>query len=167
MLALFAGAGALGWLSLEHDHPGRRLWTPVGIAALVAIAVFFPLQQVDRLDVMKKDIAARDGIQADLKDLVQEPAVKAHLRACSRVYVPSHRAVPLIALYADLDPSKVIAPAGQASGCVVVPANARVAALAVLDPNEPSTTGGVSLSGPVQENRSWRFAQSGSLAGSG
>jgi hypothetical protein len=166
MLALFAGAGALGWLALPPDHPGRRMWRAVGVAALIAIAVFFPLQQTDRLDVMKKDIAARDRIQADLKELVQRPDVAAALRACPRVYVPSHRPVPLIALYADLDPARVVAPSGRVSGCVVVPRNAQVAALAVLDPNEPSTAKGVALSAPVQENRSWRFARNGQLAGS-
>src|SRR3954447_21848159 len=75
MLTVFAGAGAFGWRALPPGHPGRRVWRPVGIAALAAIVLFFPLQQVDRLDLLKNDIAARDRIQADLKDLVQRPAV--------------------------------------------------------------------------------------------
>jgi hypothetical protein len=158
MLALFAGAGALGWLSLPRDHPGRRVWRPVGIAALAAIVVFFPLQQVDRLDVLKKDIAARDRIQADLRDFVQQPAIKSRLRACTRIYVPSHRLVPLIALYADLDPTKVVPTSRRASSCVVAPANARVAALAVLDPNEPGASR-AGYRGPVEaRNRSWIFS---------
>jgi hypothetical protein len=156
MLAVFAGAGALGWTTLGRDHPARRLWRPIGIAALAAMALFFPLQQVDRLDVTKADIAARDGIQADLKELVRRPRVERALRACPRIYVPSHRLVPLIAFWSDVRPTRI----GTAlqSGCVVFPANARVARLAVLDPNEP----GASLApytGPVQaRNRSWIFA---------
>src|SRR4051794_16320735 len=100
MLAVFAGAGVFGWQALPRGHAGRRLWRPVGIAALAAIVLFFPLQQVDRLNVMKGDIAARDRVQADLKELVQRPAVKRAIHACARVYVPSHRPVPLVALYA-------------------------------------------------------------------
>jgi hypothetical protein len=167
MLAVFAGAGVFGWMSLPAGHPGRRLWTFVGVAALAAIVVFFPLQQLDRLDLMKNDIAARDQIQADLRELVQRPGVKRELHACALVFVPTHRPVPLIALYADLAPSKVVAPRGSASGCVVVPANKSVAALAVLDPNEPNTARGVHLTGGAQRNRSWEFARRASITGSG
>jgi hypothetical protein len=156
MLAVFAGAGAFGWRALPPGHPGRRLWRPVGIAAIVAIAVFFPLQQVDRLNVMKDDIAARDQIQADLKDLVEQGDVKTRLRACPRVYVPSHRLVPLIALWADIRPERIVSAAHR--GCVVFPANPTVAELAVLDPNEPGTTL-APYRGPVDaRNRSWLFA---------
>jgi hypothetical protein len=154
MLAVFAGAGAFGWLSLPPEHPGRKLWRPVGIAAIAAIALFFPLQQVDRLDLMKDDIAARDQIQADLKDLVQEPDVRRDLHACTRVYVPSHRPVPLIALYADLPPNRVVA--GKGRGCAILPANQRVAALAVLDPNEPVVRA-LNVPGAGVMNRSWVF----------
>jgi hypothetical protein len=162
MLAVFAGAGAFGWLSLPPDHPGRRLWQPVGIAAIAAIALFFPLQQVDRLDLLKDDIAARDQIQADLKDLVQRPDVKRELHACAHIYVPSHRPVPLIALYADLPPARVVATKPRGSGCWIAPANDRVAQLAVLDPNEPVVHGAAVASGANHRNRSWAFIGSGS-----
>jgi hypothetical protein len=167
MLAVFAGAGALGWLSLPPGHPGRRIWTPVGIAALAAIVLFFPLQQVDRLNLLKNDIAARDQIQADLRKLVQRPDVKTRLHACARVYVATHRPVPLIALYADLTPTKVVAPTRRATGCVVAPVNARVAQLAVLDPNEPATARKLVIKGAVQRNRSWQFAPRATIVGSG
>jgi hypothetical protein len=160
MLAVFAGAGALGWLSLPPDHPGRRLWRPVGIAAIAAIALFFPLQQVDRLNLMKDDIAARDQIQADLKELVQRPDVKRELHACARVYVPSHRPVPLVALYAGLPPKRVVAATG--SRCLIVPANRRVAELAVLDPNEPVAHGTFVAFGAEARNRSWVFIRGSS-----
>jgi hypothetical protein len=166
MLAVFAGAGALGWVSLPGEHPGRRLWKPVGIAALAAIVVFFPLQQVDRLDLLKSDIAARDQIQADLRELVQRPDVKRAVHACARVYVPTHRPVPLIALYADVEPDKVMAPKGLARGCVVAPVNGRVAQLAVLDPKEPSTARAVVIRGSPVRNRSWQFAPQATIVGS-
>src|SRR5436190_20272732 len=99
MLATLAGLGALGWLQLPRDHPARRAWTGVGLAALAAIVLFFPLQQVDRLNVLKDDIAARDRIQADLHTLVERPVVERELRACARVYVLSHRPAPLSAYW--------------------------------------------------------------------
>src|SRR4051794_12078557 len=102
MLALFAGAGAVGWRALPASHPGRRVWKPVGVAALAAIALLFPLQQVDRLDVLRDDIAARDRIQADLRDLVRRPGVKQGLQACREVVVGSHRLVPLVELWAEV-----------------------------------------------------------------
>jgi hypothetical protein len=105
---------------------------------------------------MKDDIAARDQIQADLKDLVERQDVKTRLRACPRVYVPSHRLVPLIALWADIRPERIITAAHR--GCVVFPANPMVAELAVLDPNEPGTSL-APYRGPVDaRNRSWLFA---------
>jgi hypothetical protein len=156
MLAVFAGAGVFGWMTLPRDHPGRRLWTVIGVAALAAILIFFPLQQVDRLDVLKDDIAARDQIQADLKDLVQRPDVKGKLHACARIYVPSHRLVPLISLWSDIRPTRVVA--GRHRGCVVFPANVAVAKLAVLDPNEPGASLG-KYRGPIDaRNRSWLFS---------
>lgn len=158
MLAVFAGAGVFGWLALPADHRARRYWMPVGIAALLAIVVLFPLQQVDRLDLLKNDIANRDRIQADLKDLVQRPPVERALRACPRVTVPSHRLVPLISLWADIRPRRIQTPpkGSRFSGrCIVFPANLTVAKLAVLDPNEPGASLG-SYAGPVAaRNRSW------------
>jgi hypothetical protein len=163
MLALLAGLGALGWTALARDQPGRGAWTAVGTAALLAIVAFFPLQQVDRLDALKADIAARDRIQADLRELVQRADVTTALRACPRVVVPTHRLVPLIALWADVRPQRIITPRARGhylvgAGCVVFPATEQVAKLAVLDPNEPGASLG-SYPGPIAaRNRSWLFA---------
>ncbi|HEX6711842.1 MAG TPA: hypothetical protein VF066_00605 [Thermoleophilaceae bacterium] len=158
MLAVFAGAGALGWRALAPSHPGRRIWQPVGIAALIAIAIFFPLQQVDRLDALKDDIAARDRIQADLKDLVERPGVRDSLRGCRQIIVPSHRLVPLISLWADIRPGRVRA-SGAVFGalCEVWPANGTVARLAVLDPNEPNASLAPFKGKVTARNRSWVF----------
>src|SRR4051795_11825167 len=157
MLAVFAGAGAFGWRVLPPGHPGRRLWRPVGIAALAAIVIFFPLQQVDRLNVLKDDIAARDRIQADLEDLVRRPGVKQELQACREVVVGSHRLVPLVELWAELRAKQIRSAGVKAASCTILPANATVARLAVLDPNEP----GASLRsyrGPAPaRTRSWVF----------
>jgi hypothetical protein len=157
MIALFAGLGALGWTALPREH-GRRAWIAIGTAAIVAIVVFFPVQQVDRLDALKTDIAGRDRIQADLRELVERRAVRTALRACPRVYVPSHRLVPLISLWADVRPDRIRA--RRAGHCVVFPANTKVAALAVLDPNEPGASLGAYRGRVDARNRSWLFAGS-------
>src|SRR3954454_4939782 len=158
MLTVFAGAGVFGWQALPPGHPGRKLWRPVGIAALDAIAIFFPLQQIDRLNVLKDDIAAHDRIQADLKELVQRPAVKHKLQSCRGVLVGSHRVVPLVELWADIRPNRIFSARGQVYGsCAILPANGTVAKLAVLDPNEPDASLR-SYKGPATaRNRSWVF----------
>jgi hypothetical protein len=158
MLALFAGLGALGWTALPRDHAGRRAWTAVGAIALLAIAAFFPLQQVDRLDALKADIAARDRIQADLRELVERPGVTKALRACPRVFVPTHRLVPLIALWADVRPQRIVTLRRSRGACLVFPANEQVAKLAVLDPNEPGASLGSYNGRADARNRSWLFA---------
>lgn len=158
MLAVFAGAGALGWLNERAEH--RRLWRPLGIAVLLAIVVFFPLQQTGRLNLLRTDIGNRDRIQADLKELVRRPAVTAELRACKEVAVPSHRLVPLIALWADIRPARIVTARGRTS-CVVWPANATVAKLAVLDPNEPGASLGRYTGRISARNRSWLVAGRG------
>lgn len=157
MIAIFAGLGALGWTVLPRRHPARRAWTAAGAAALIAIVVFFPLQQVDRLNLLKDDIAARDRIQADLRELVERPAVKRAIRACPRVDVESHRLVPLLALWADVRPDRVVTVRRPRSGCAVAAANRQVAKLAVLDPNEPGSSLGAFQGPATARNRSWLF----------
>jgi hypothetical protein len=159
MIAIFAGVGALGWTALSRGHPARRAWTAVGAAGLIAIVAFFPLQQVDRLNALKDDIAARDRIQSDLHELVERPAVKRAIRACPRVSVQSHRLVPLLALWADVRPDHMIALRLAPRRCAVVAANRQVAELAVLDPNEPGSSL-AAYHGPVAaRNRSWLFVR--------
>jgi hypothetical protein len=159
MLAVLAGAGALGWLALPPGDTRRRAWAVAGAAALAAIVVFFPLQQVDRLNVLKDDIAARDRIQADLHELVD--ANRGALDRCRTVYVQSHRPVPLIAYWADKRPQRiVVSKANPTRPCSILPANKQVAALAILDPHEPATAPLPAIRGPAMRNRSWVFTMS-------
>ena len=144
MLALFAALGALGWLS----RPDPR-WRAAGIAALAAMAVLFPLQQVDRLDALRDDIAARDRIQADLRELASGGA----LERCRRVRTTSHRPIPLLRYWLDRAPGSV-----STDGffdCDVRPVTAEVARLAVLDPNEPAPEPTAAPGPRVASNRSW------------
>jgi len=155
MLALFAGLGVLGWTTLPREHRGRRPWTAVGLAALAAIVVFFPLQQVDRLNALKHDIANRARIQSDLHSLVEQPAAKTALARCARVYVESHRPVPLLALWAGRHPADILV--GRHATCAVLPASPEVAKLAILDPNEPVAPGSIATprARALARNRSW------------
>ena len=52
--------------------------------------------------------------------------VRQGLRACARIYVPSHRLVPLLALWADVRPQRIVSVARPPSSCVVFPASATV-----------------------------------------
>ncbi len=86
--------------------------------------------------------------------------MRAALRACARVYVPSHRPIPLVSLWADVRTERIVTAGHGAQGCAIYPATAQAAQLAVLDPKEPVTAAkGVVPHGPVVRNRSWIFAR--------
>ena len=143
MLALFAALGALGWV----ERPDRR-WRAVGIAALAAMAVLFPLQQAGRLDALRDDIAARDRIQADLRDLAAHDA----FARCPSIATGTHRPVPLLRYWLGREPATIAARQGA---CRLVPATAEVARLAILDPREPGTAAPEPPSRVLARNRSW------------
>jgi hypothetical protein len=151
MLALFAALACVGWLGLAPDAPGRSLWRATGVAGLIAIAVFFPLQQVDRLTSLRSDIRARARVQSDLHALA--------LPGCRPVLVPDHRLVPLLAYWHDLRPQRILVRMPDTgSGVLALPAGARVQRLSILDPHEPRPR---RLSVPpgwreAGANRSWR-----------
>lgn len=152
MVALLAAVGCLGWLEAR----GQRLWRAVGSAALVAVIVFFGIQQVDRLSSLRTDIRARARVQSDLRALSLPP--------CRPLYVADHRLVPLLAYWHDLRPRRILArtPATSA-GALVLPANARVQRLSILDPNEPRPR---RLSAPADwrlraRSRAWRVYTGG------
>ena len=160
MLALFAAVAVFGWRALGADHPARSRWRAGGVAVLAALLLFAPVQ-LDRLDALRDDIAKRDLIQADLRDLVREPAVQAELARCDPLYVPGHRPIPLVAYWSGKRPRDIrsygTAPPGP-EGLTLIAATAEVARLAILDPREPGAPHPeVSrIDGRlVAENRSW------------
>jgi hypothetical protein len=147
MLALFAAFACLGWV----EHPGLPAWRPLGLVALAAIAVYFGLQQVDRLSGLRTDVRARARVQSDLRALA--------LPSCRPLYVPDHRLVPLLAYWDGEPPQRILVQApATAAGTVVLPADARVQRLSILDPHEPRPR---ALRVPpgwreAGANRSWR-----------
>ncbi len=160
VLALFTALACLGWLQLPADHPARAGWRAFGLVALAAIVIFFPVQQVHRLTSLRTDIRNRDRVQSDLRKLAQAGSAKPYLESCRAVFVPNHRPVPLIAYWADIRPQSIATREPgplDLHGALVLPANAEVQKLSILDPNEPRP---LRLAAPVDwrlvgRDRSW------------
>jgi hypothetical protein len=153
MVALFAAVGCLGWIELRPGDRGRVLWRGVGVVSLGVIVVFFGLQQVDRLTSLRTDIRNRDRVQDDLRMLAGAPVFD----SCRPVFVPNHRPVPLLAYWADIRPKQILTQSPTPGGALVLPANADVQKLSILDPHEPVP---LRLSAPagfriVARDRSW------------
>jgi hypothetical protein len=104
LLAIFCGAGALGWLALAADHPWRRRWMAAGIVVLAALAAFTP-RQVERLASLRDSIAIQRAIVSDLDALADTGRIRP---ACGPVAVPNHRLVPHLALRLDRPPSEIV-----------------------------------------------------------
>lgn len=160
MLSLLAAVAALGWLALRPEHPMRGRWRLAGIAVLLVIALFFPVQ-VGRIDDLRADIAARDRVDADLHALVEAGPAKRALSRCGPVFVPNHRPVPSLAYWTDRRPTQIVSALRRTpspAGLFVAP-RPEVASLSILDPRDatlPATAvpAGYRL---VAENRSWRL----------
>jgi hypothetical protein len=139
MLALLAAVAVFGWTALGTEDPARRRWRTGALAALTLLLVFAPVQ-AERLDVLRRDIAARDVIQADLHKLARSSRGGELLRACSPVYVPNHRGVPALAYWTGRRPTEIVSAQlerPKPDGVFVAPANDRVEKLSVLDPRDP------------------------------
>ncbi|HEV2060039.1 MAG TPA: hypothetical protein VGR11_11835, partial [Solirubrobacteraceae bacterium] len=127
LLAIFAGAGAFGWLDLL---PGRERtwWARFGLVALVALLVFVP-DQARRIDRLGNALATQENIQAQLGDLVAGEELR------EPVAVPNRRPIPLLALWLKLDPRAILDAQNDLprEGSYLVPATAQVARDYILD----------------------------------
>lgn len=150
MLCLFAAVGILGWtaaddrtsLATPHSpHPATfTVWRAAGIAALVGLLAFFVFSQTDRVGDLRSDIADRDRIQADLRDLVRTSEAENALDRCGRLFVPNHRPVPSLAYWTEREPEEIVSAQLERpspDGLFISPANAEVEELSVLDPRDP------------------------------
>jgi hypothetical protein len=127
VLAIFAGAGAFGWLDLM---PGasRSWWTGFGALALVVLVVFIP-DQVRRIGQLGDALSTQAAIQHRLADAVRGGLL------CDPLAVPNRRPIPLLALWLDRDPG-AIADAQAAvpvRGTYIVPHTPVVARDYILD----------------------------------
>jgi hypothetical protein len=152
ILAIFCGAGAFGWAELPRGHRWRRRWAWFGVLTLVLLVVFIPAQ-VTRIGDLRDALRIQDGIQDDLHALA--PGFP-----CTPITVPNHRPVPLLALWLDLDPTRlaVAQEARPRAGTYVVPSTPSVARDYILDPRDsdkriPPPPAGFA---PVAANASWR-----------
>jgi hypothetical protein len=157
LLAIFAGAGAFGWLDLL---PGRERtwWARFAAVALVALLVFVP-SQAQRIDRLGNALARQDAIQGDLGELVREDEPE------QPIAVPNRRPIPLLALWLELDPRALVDAQEDGlprRGSYLVPATPRVARDYILDRRDrdkriPQPPRGFSLR---ERNEAWLLYES-------
>jgi len=127
LLAIFAGAGAFGWLDLL---PGRERtwWARFGLVALLALLAFVP-SQAGRIDRLGNALATQEEIQGELGDLVASAPLARPIAVANR------RPIPLLALWLKTDPGTIVdAQNGVPSrGSYLVPATEQVARDYILD----------------------------------
>ncbi|HWK25993.1 MAG TPA: hypothetical protein VNS09_05490 [Solirubrobacter sp.] len=150
LLAIFAGAGVLGWLRLPPDHPWRTRWAAIGAVIVVTFVVFTPAQ-VDRIRSLRASMHTQAAILADLHAL-QLP--------CRPIAVPNHRPVPHIALWTGVPPGEIVSAQLEqpTHGTYIDPASARVERNFTLDPHDPKRLTAKVPPGfeEVGGNASWR-----------
>lgn len=131
LLAVFCGAGALGWRALPRDHPWRRRWAAIGGVVLAALVAFTPAQ-ADRISDLRSSMGTQSEILDDLHALTDD-------FTCDPVAVPNHRPVPHIALWTGIPPGQIVSAQLEqpTSGLYVDPASERVLRNFTLDPRDP------------------------------
>ncbi|HEV2753664.1 MAG TPA: hypothetical protein VGV36_07500 [Solirubrobacteraceae bacterium] len=98
ILALFAGAGLLGWRRLAREDPWRRPWMAFAAVVLGVFAALVP-SQLDRLGNLRAALLDQEAIVADLEALVRPRGEAAIPPACAPLAVPNRRPVPYLALW--------------------------------------------------------------------
>jgi hypothetical protein len=162
ILAVFAGAGLFGWMTVD-DRRHRRWWAWLSAVALLAVLVTAP-NQVDRIRSLRAALATQVRIQDSLGEAVEQAP-------CEPYVVPNRRPVPLVALWRGVTPGSVaVAQDGfPASGSYVFPRRPDVAHDYILDPSDldtrvpPPPAGWRELTGSAD----WRLAARCSRAAAG
>ena len=153
LLAIFAGAGAFGWLDLLPGRERTR-WARFGLVALVGLLVFVP-DQVRRIDRLGNALATQEHIQGQLGDIVDDEALR------EPVAVPNRRPIPLLALWLKLDPRAIVDAQSSVprEGSYLVPATAQVARDYILDRRDRDRRIAQPRPGFVlrEENAAWRL----------
>jgi hypothetical protein len=163
LLAVFGGAGLLGWQLLDRKHPRRRLWQAG--AALIAVAIVASIPwDVPRFHKTfvgstpaDQALPAQQRIQADLVALTAHHAITT---ACGAISVPYATPVPVLALYLHTSPANItFAPITR--GTFLTAASPAVYTEYELDTNETRRTGDVPAGFRlIASNRSWRVYSS-------
>lgn len=134
LLAIFAAAGIVGWLNARSPR-ARGAGAAFGVLATAAMLAYLPAQ-VDRLSVLRDDLAFQRSVRASLHSLA-DGALRE--RACDPLSVSTHRTIPPLALWLREDPSsfrdnQVDAPARR--GYFVAAATREVEQRFLIDPRD-------------------------------
>ncbi|MFM9054231.1 MAG: hypothetical protein ACKOQ5_05215, partial [Solirubrobacterales bacterium] len=129
ILSVFVALSITGWRLLEPGDPWRRPWQFGAVAVVALFAIWLP-NQIDLLKTVDRDLANQGIVERDLEALVDRGAFSPLGEAdCLPISVPNHRAVPRLALWLDIRPSRVISAAAEAkeprTGYFLAPARPR------------------------------------------
>jgi hypothetical protein len=151
VLAIFAGAGALGWVDLLPG-PQRTWWARFGALAIVVLVVFVP-DQARRIERLGDALRTQEAIQGRLADVVRGGL------PCDPLTVPNRRPIPLLALWLARDPATIAdaQAAVPARGTYIVPHTPAVARDYILDRRDrdrrvPRPPAGLR---PIRGNLAW------------
>ena len=135
ILCVFCGAGVFGWTRLPREDPRRRWWMAGGALVLVALLAYIPTQYRTAHRELTK-LARQETFQNELVALVEDGSIT---RRCEPVGVPNHAPIPLLALYLETSPRKIVSAEASpiAHGTYVDPASKEVEDDYVLDPHDP------------------------------
>jgi hypothetical protein len=135
ILCLFCGAGVFGWRRLPREDPRRRWWMAGGALVFVALLASIPSQYNSAHRELRK-LARQESIQNELLALVQDGSIT---RRCEPVGVPNHAPIPLLALYLETSPRRIVSAEVNpiTHGTYVDPASKEVEEDYVLDPHDP------------------------------
>jgi len=135
ILCIFCGAGVFGWRRLPREDPRRRCWMAGGALVLLALLASIP-SQYDSAHRELRKLARQESIQNELLALVQDGSIA---RRCEPVGVPNHAPIPLLALYLETSPRKIVSAEVNpiTHGTYVDPASKEVEDDYVLDPHDP------------------------------
>jgi hypothetical protein len=155
ILCIFCGVCVGGWLELAPAATTRRRWWLAAAAAVVVAIVATAPAQYRSAHHELSNLSRQARIEGDLLAFVPSGAI--NLR-CGPVGVPNHAPIPLLALYLEASPARIVsAQVGQIErGVYVDPATHAVERDYVLDPRDPHVPVSVPAGfAPVARNASW------------
>jgi hypothetical protein len=104
ILCVFCGAGVFGWTYMPRGDPRRRWWMAGSAIVVLALLADSP-KQYRILNREFTTLAREQSAEDSMLALVHSGAI--NLR-CGPVGVPGYAPVPLLALYLQTSPSKVV-----------------------------------------------------------
>ncbi len=163
ILSVFVALSITGWRFLEPSDPWRRPWQFGAVAVVALFAIWLP-NQLDLLKTVDRDLGNQGIVERDLEALVDQGAFSPLGEAdCLPISVPNHRAVPRLALWLDIRPSRVVSAAAKEreprTGYFLAPARPFTIRNFILDPGDPGRVSSTPPAGftKVAANRSWEL----------